>query len=143
MFFIRMYHECILGESWNNMPVVITWGWTVVFAGATIFFVGLGTEVAVKCDGGCERVDGSSTWGTMVSGGIVFFIGLCMAYCWCCARQQQEPDPWGNADADVREDKRGCMSGVDFVLLGIGLSVLAAEQSIGDCPLSCATPAHG
>lgn len=125
---IRLYYVWVKGDIWNNMPTVISWGLTVFFTGLAVSSVGILTS---DCPDGCTRVDGTTGGATVVSGGIVAAIGVIMAfYDTCCCRKTK-------SEMEVSKI-RNYWSGLDFVFLGIGLSVLVAQQSLGDCPRSCA-----
>ena len=140
LLLIRLYYVWGKGDVWNNMPTHISWGFTVVAAGAAVFLVGISTG---RCPEGCERVDGNSPWGTALSGIIVAGIGLSIMYCTCCCKKQADRDEGTRVVAPPEKD--AYWSGLDFVSLGIGLALLATQESIGICPQSCATPVvlHG
>lgn len=130
----RLLHQCYLGEFWNNTPLPITWGVTIMFAGAAVAGVGFATSFQ-KCDYGCVREGGNTAGSTMVAGGIVVLVGLSMRFCCTCLSRKPEEIyyDWGTG-----EDNRGAMSGVDFVALAIGLAIFATEEAMGTCPQSCA-----
>ena len=130
----RLLHQCWLGEFWNNTPLALTWGLTLVFAGAGVALVGFITAFE-DCDGGCEREGGNTAGSSMFAGGIVAAIGLSFMFCPCCCRRDPETIYY---DWETKEDNRGYMSGVDFVALGIGLAILATGLEMGGCPQSCA-----
>ena len=129
----RLLHKYYLGEFWNNTPLTLSWGVTIVLAGAAVAVVGFAAAVQ-DCDHGCGRVGGNTGGSTMVVGGIVALVGLAFLFCPCCARDPKTI----YYDWESKEDNRGYLSGLDFVALGIGLAVLASEDAMGVCPQSCA-----
>ncbi len=130
----RLLHQCWIGEFWNNTPLALTWGVTVLCAGAAVALVGFVTAFE-KCEGDCERSNGNTGGSSMVAGAIVAVIGLCFMFCPCCCQRDPKTIYY---DWETKQDNRGVMSGVDFVALGIGLAILATEQAMGQCPRSCA-----
>lgn len=129
----RLLHMCYVGEFWNNTPLALSWGVTIMFAGAAVAVVGLATVVD-KCDSGCERTGGNTGGSSMVAGGIVALTGLAILFCPCCKRDPKEI----YYDWETGQDNRGYMSGLDFVALGIGLAILITVDKMGTCPRTCA-----
>lgn len=129
----RLLHKYYLGEFWNNTPLPLSWGVTIVLAGAAVAIVGFATAFR-DCDHGCGRVGGNTGGSTMVAGGIVALVGLAFLFCPCCSRDPRTI----HYDWETKEDNRGYLSGLDFVALGIGLAILASEDAMGVCPQSCA-----
>lgn len=129
---IRLYYVWVKGDIWNNMPTIISWAFTVLFAGIAVFSVGL---FAGRCPDNCEREYGATPEGTMITGGIVFGMGVILMCCTCCTNQQDK------LNRDDKPEPYKYSSGLDFLFLGIGLAVLATQESIGVCPPACGQPA--
>lgn len=134
----RLLHKFYLGEFWNNTPTPITWGATIVCAG--IAMASYGTALALEgCPYDCDRVNGMQAGEILWFGLIVFVVGVILAYCPCCSRDADIPVIY---NWTTNEDNRGAMSGLDFAVLGIGLSTIVALSRAGDCPNSCAQAVH-
>lgn len=130
----RLLHKYYLGEFWNNTPLTLSWGATVIVSGAALACAGF-IYLFLDCDFGCERVGGNTPGGTMVAGGIVALVGLVLLLCCKCTAQKPEDEYY---DWETKVDTRWALSGLDFVALGIGLCFLATDQDMGTCPQSCA-----
>lgn len=126
---IRLYYVWVKGDTWNNMPTLISWGLTIFFAGLAVAAVGVLTS---DCPDNCMRVKGNTGEGTMISGAIVATFGMILAFydkcCNCGGKQKQEPEAPSSS----------YWSGLDFVFLAVGLAILVTQQSLGECPQSCA-----
>jgi hypothetical protein len=135
LLLIRLYYVWGKGDVWNNMPTEISWGFTVIAAGTAVFLVGISTG---RCPDECERVDGTTPGSTMVSGAIVVGIGLSLIFCTCCCKKRDNEGEGTMMESPPKQED-SYWSGLDFVSLGIGLALLATQESIGVCPQSCAT----
>lgn len=129
----RFLHICYVGEFWNNTPLTISWGVTVICAGLAVSFVGI-VWTFETCEFGCER-QGSQPMEFFWTGLIVAGVGAALSFCPCCSRDPNTPVYY---DWEAKEDNRGYLSGVDFVALGIGLGILTVAGNMGECPQSCA-----
>ena len=130
----RFLHICYVGEFWNNMPLVLSWGETIIILGMTVSFVGV-VWTFETCEFDCER-QGSKPMEFVWTGLIIGVAGVIVWLNPCCKRDKKKTPIF--YDWETNEDNRGAKSGVDFVALAIGLGILTVAGNIGKCPQSCA-----
>lgn len=126
---IRLYYVWVKGDIWNNMPTTISWALTMLFVGIAVVSVGL---FAGRCPDNCDREHGPTPESTMVTGAAIAAVGgIVLIFTWCSDTlyRDDKPEPYKYS------------SGLDFLFLGIGLAVLATQESIGVCPPACGQPA--
>jgi hypothetical protein len=141
LFAGRLYHRYGLGEFWNNMPVLLSWGITVAVAGFTIIVAAFAIDV-MKCDDGCSRTGIDDVGSLIAVGGITVIIGGVMWKCCCCSQGKPEEledrYDWGDEDEGIEAfDERPSKSGIDILFITMGLAILVTSARMGDCPASC------
>ena len=116
IFLFRLGYLCVRNEGWNVDPNILPWGVTIMVSGFTTLCVAAFSPVT--CSNGCLRSEESAQSGWVGAGVILLLVGGCMVPCRC-------------------RGENACQSGFDITLIGMGLTVIVVDASLGTCPPRC------
>ena len=138
----RFYHMWFLGEFWNNMPTLITWGFTSLMVGAALYLV-LVIFISEECPDKCNKTGIDYVGGIVLGASICMAIGavsMCRKRCHCDADESENPPRWNWGDDKkgiAPMDERPSASGIDVLFFTMGIAIIVSNLRLGTCPVSC------
>ena len=127
LFMFRILYMFCQNKPWNNPPTKLSWSWTASPTGLAVLLVVLFTP---GCENKCAP-EHSLVAVSLVFGGILLLIPV---FVWCVyARTRQEKPHVVVEQASPDQAK----SGLDILLLMVGIGIILADLSLGSCPESC------
>lgn len=129
----RFIHYTFLGEFWNNMPIYLTWSFTMIAVGVSAFLA-LFFYVGDECPDKCKR-SGEDSIGGIVTAAAFLTVAGTISIFWCKTKKVLRYD-WGDDDTKPY-DQRPAYSGIDIAGFLMGVAILVTAARIGTCPASC------